>query len=32
MHDGAFVSYWLGSDKRTFVAEADGTVLGTHYI
>ena len=24
--------YWLGEDKETFVAEADGEVLGTYYM
>lgn len=26
------VDYWLGPDKQTFVAEADGQVLGTYYL
>lgn len=26
------LAYWLGADKETFVAEADGAVLGTYYI
>jgi L-amino acid N-acyltransferase YncA len=26
------VAYWLAPDKQTFVAEADGAVLGTYYL
>ena len=26
------LAYWLAADKETFVAEQDGTVLGTYYI
>ena len=26
------LSYWLGPDKTTFVAEQDGDVVGTYYI
>ena len=26
------VDYWMGGDRRTFVAEADGRVLGTYYL
>lgn len=26
------LAYWLGADRETFVAEADGTILGTYYI
>jgi ribosomal protein S18 acetylase RimI-like enzyme len=26
------LDYWLGADKQTFVAEADGQVLGTYYL
>jgi ribosomal protein S18 acetylase RimI-like enzyme len=26
------LAYWLGPDKETFVAEADGVILGTYYI
>lgn len=25
------VAYWTGADRETFVAEADGAVLGTYY-
>ena len=26
------LSYWMGPDKETFIAEEDGVVLGTYYI
>jgi len=26
------VAYWTGADRETFVAEADGAVLGTYYL
>jgi len=26
------LDYWFGADKETFVAEADGAVLGTYYL
>ncbi len=26
------LSYWMGADRETFVAEADGMVLGTYYL
>lgn len=26
------LAYWFGADKETFVAEADGVVLGTYYL
>ena len=26
------LSYWLGADRKTFVAEIDGTIVGTYYI
>ncbi len=26
------LAYWCGADKHTFVAEADGIVLGTYYL
>lgn len=32
MREDAALAYWLGSDKATFVAEADGIVLGTYYL
>lgn len=25
-------AYWMGADRETFVAEEDGTILGTYYI
>lgn len=28
----AALSYWLGSDKETFVAEVEGRILGTYYL
>ncbi|WP_062232579.1 GNAT family N-acetyltransferase [Aureimonas sp. N4] len=28
----AILDYWLGAEKDTFVAEADGVVLGTYYL
>lgn len=32
MTEADALAYWLGSDRETFVAEADGEVLGTYYI
>lgn len=26
------IAYWTGADRETFVAEADGTLLGTYYL
>ena len=26
------LAYWMGTDKQTFVAEADGQILGTYYL
>ena len=26
------LAYWMGSDKETFVAEEEGTILGTYYM
>lgn len=26
------LAYWLGADRETFVAEADGGILGTYYL
>ena len=26
------LAYWMGPDKETFVAEADGQILGTYYL
>ncbi|MFL0683490.1 MAG: GNAT family N-acetyltransferase [Algoriphagus aquaeductus] len=28
----SMMKYWLNSDKKTFVAESDGEILGTFYI
>lgn len=28
----AALAYWMGADRETFVAEADGAVLGTYYL
>ncbi|KQQ87667.1 GNAT family N-acetyltransferase [Aureimonas sp. Leaf324] len=32
MGDDDLLAYWTAPDKRTFVAEEDGTLLGTYYI
>lgn len=32
MSEESALAYWLGTDRETFVAEADGEVLGTYYI
>ena len=32
MSEEAGRAYWLGSDKETFVAESEKTVLGTYYL
>lgn len=32
MTEDAALAYWLGADKETFVAEKDGSILGTYYI
>lgn len=32
LSEDAALAYWLGSDRETFVAEADGKLLGTYYI
>lgn len=32
MTQEAAVSYWLGADRETFVAEQDGEIVGTYYI
>jgi L-amino acid N-acyltransferase YncA len=26
------IAYWFGGDRKTFVAEEDGTIFGTYYI
>ena len=32
MGEAEALAYWLGPDKETFVAEADGAILGTAYM
>jgi ribosomal protein S18 acetylase RimI-like enzyme len=32
MSEDDALSYWMGSDKETFVAEEDGAILGTYYM
>jgi L-amino acid N-acyltransferase YncA len=32
MSEAEALSYWMGADKETFVAEEDGVILGTYYI
>lgn len=32
MGEAEALAYWLGPDKESFVAEADGRILGTYYI
>lgn len=32
MSESAALAYWMGPDRETFVAEADGRVVGTYYI
>src|SRR5229473_3821294 len=32
MSEADALSYWLSPDKETFVAEADGLILGTYYM
>ena len=32
MSADALAAYWLDAEKETFVAEADGAVLGTYYL
>jgi len=32
MSESAALTYWMGGDKETFVAEADGVILGTYYM
>ncbi|ONF97759.1 GNAT family N-acetyltransferase [Sphingomonas jeddahensis] len=32
MDEGDALAYWLGKDKQTFVAVADGAVVGTYYL
>ncbi len=32
MSEPAALAYWLGPDRETFVADADGAILGTYYL
>lgn len=32
MSEDSARAYWLGADKETFVAEEDGSILGTYYL
>jgi ribosomal protein S18 acetylase RimI-like enzyme len=32
MSEADAIAYWLAPDKKTFVAEADGAIVGTYYI
>lgn len=32
MSEADALAYWFGTDKETFVAEEDGSVLGTYYM
>lgn len=32
MSEADALAYWLGPDKETFVAEDDGSIVGTYYI
>ena len=32
MSESDALAYWMGADRETFVAEADGRVVGTYYI
>jgi len=32
MEEADALAYWTGSDKETFVAEAEGAIVGTYYI
>lgn len=32
MSEAEALAYWLGADREAFVAEADGTILGTAYL
>jgi len=32
MSEADALAYWLGPDRETFVAEADGIILGTYYL
>jgi GNAT superfamily N-acetyltransferase len=32
MSEADALSYWMGSDRLSFVAEADGRIVGTYYL
>jgi L-amino acid N-acyltransferase YncA len=32
MSEADMLAYWLGADKETFVAEENGSILGTYYM
>ena len=32
LNKSAALDYWMGSDRKTFVAEEDGAILGTYYL
>jgi ribosomal protein S18 acetylase RimI-like enzyme len=32
LSEAGALAYWLSADKETFVAEADGAILGTYYM
>jgi len=32
MSESEALAYWMGRDKKTFVAEQDGVILGTYYM
>lgn len=32
MRESEAIDYWFATDKEVFVAEADGTILGTYYL
>jgi ribosomal protein S18 acetylase RimI-like enzyme len=32
LNKSAALDYWTGSDRKTFVAEEDGAILGTYYL
>ena len=32
LSEDAALAYWLGADRKTFVAEADGRIVGTYYL
>ncbi len=32
MSEADAIAYWMGADRETFVAEEDGSILGTYYL